>query len=135
MSNKLKIIYVCLFIPFVILMVLTFFKIKHFQEYNRKVVLAKDIRKVLESLFLDLSENRNDALLKTPVDGRWHGDPEYIIKEGNLFHINGKTRFLVADHIAALRVRRLKQSPNILEIRIEAKSDVTLVSNLRIRIH
>jgi hypothetical protein len=134
MTKKLKIIYICLFIPFLILLGLSILKIRHFEQYRQKIVLAKEIRKVLVQLFMDLSQGQNEPLLQVPADGGWHIDPEYMIKEGHLFHLIDGRRTLIADDIAALRVRRQEQSPDILEIQIVARNSVSLVSNLRIRI-
>ncbi|MDE1921696.1 MAG: hypothetical protein KGJ09_10295 [Candidatus Omnitrophica bacterium] len=134
MVKKLKILYACLLIPFLVLLTLGFVKIKHWEEYRQKVVLAKDIRLVLESLLLDLTESRDNALVHVRADGLWHGDPQYSIKDGHLFRIDGRRRSLVADHIISLLVRRQRKNPDILEIRIEARQGVSLASNLRIRI-
>jgi hypothetical protein len=142
--NKLKIIYACLIIPFFILIALTFLKIKHHEEFQQKAVLAHEIRKVLEHLMVDISQAREASFGDVATDGLWHhrisfdqvqqGAVEYLIKEGHLLRINqGKTLF-IADDIGDLRIRRQKETPDILEIQIEAKKNVSLISNLKIRL-
>ena len=80
-----------------------------------------------------------------PADGLWHnriafdqaqqGPLEYIIKDGHLLRINDGKTLLIADNISDLRIRRQKTTPDILEVQIEAQNNVSLVSNLKIRIH
>ena len=96
--NKLKIIYVCLLIPFFVLIALTVLKIKNKEEFQQKAVLAKEMRKVLDHLMFDLREARENTILDVPADGQWHhriafvqnrkGALEYIIKQGHLWRIN-----------------------------------------------
>ena len=139
--NKIKIILVCLLIP---LIFLVYPKIKAMEEFQQKVVLAKETRKVLENLMLDLIEARKSTFLGVPADGVWHsriafdrsgqGALEYIIKGGHLWRINNGKGTLIADDIADLRIRRQRTAPDIFEIQIKAQNKFSLVSNLRIRI-
>jgi hypothetical protein len=141
--NKLKITYVCLFIVFFILTGLTFFKIKHMEDFQQKAVLAVEIRKVLETLMFDLREAREDTIQGIPADGLWYhriafdrarqGALEYTIKDGHLLRTNKGQTLLIADHIADISLRRQANAPGILEVRIEARHNVSLISNLRIR--
>ena len=132
----MKIISVCLFILFFILIVFGYQKIKEKEEFGQKVVLAQETRKALGILMLNLSQANENTLHGVPVDGLWHEDvPGFVIKEGHLIMINHDQSLLIANHIIDLRIRRQRQTPDILELRIEAKKDVSLVSNLKIRIH
>jgi hypothetical protein len=142
--KKIKIIYICLFIPFFILMALAFLKIKHNEEFQQKAVLAREIHKVLGSLMFDLSQARENSIQDVPADGLWHdriaffqirqGPLEYLIKEGHLLRINNGESLLIADNIADLRIRRQKQTPDILEVQIKAQKNVSLFSNFKVRV-
>ena len=91
----------------------------------------------------DLREAQQSSILDAPADGMWHsriafiqnqlGALEYIIKEGHLFRVNQGKTLLIADNIASLRMRRQKETPDILEVQIEAQKNVSLISNLKIR--
>jgi hypothetical protein len=134
---------VCLLIAFFALFAFTVFKIKSIEEFQQKVVLAHELHKVLEHLTYDLIEARKNTVLDVPVDGIWHdhiafiharqGAMEYLIKEGGLFRVNNGKRSLIADDIADLRIRRQKETPDILEIQVKAQKNVSLTYNLRIR--
>ena len=142
--NKTKIIIVCLFIPFFILGFVLFSKVKSREEFRQKAVLAQEIRKVLDHLMFDLREARENTILDAPADGQWHhriafdgakqGALEYIIKDGHLLRINKGETMLIADNIGDMRIRRQKETPDILEVQIEAKKNVSLISNLKIRV-
>src|ERR1035437_5071005 len=107
--KKLKIILILLFIPFFIFMSLAFLRIKNHGEFQQKVALAYEIRKVLGTLMFDLSQARENTILDVPADGLWHnrvafthaqqGIMEYVIQEGRLFRVNKGSRALIADHI------------------------------------
>jgi len=141
--NKIKIILVCLLIPFLLLMGNTLWKIKNKVDFQQKVLLAQETRKVLDHLMFDLREAQQSSILDAPADGMWHsriafiqnqlGALEYIIKEGHLFRVNQGKTLLIADNIASLRMRRQKETPDILEVQIEAQKNVSLISNLKIR--
>jgi len=142
--NKIKIVFFCMLIPFFIFLAVILLKIKSDGEFRQKTVLAVETRKVLEHLMIDLREARQNTILDLPSDGAWHhriafdsakeGALEYIIKEGHLFRFNKGSELLIADNIADLRIRRQKVTPDILEVQIEAQKDVSLVSNLKIRL-
>ena len=93
---------------------------------------------------VDLREARENTILDAPADGAWHsriafdrigqGSLEYIVKEGRLLRLNHGQSLLIADDIATLHIRRQQSTPDILEVQIEAQKNVSLVSNLRIRI-
>jgi hypothetical protein len=140
--NKIKIILVCLLIPFVISLGLVFLKMKAKGDYQQKTVLAKEIRKALDHLMPDLRQARENTLLGLPADGQWHdrvafvqgqGVLEYMIKGGQLFRIDHGTGLLIADDIDGLRIRRQKAAPGILEVQIKAQNSVSLISNFKIR--
>ncbi len=65
-----------------------------------------------------------------PSRGFW----TYLVKEGRMLRISGQKAVLIAEHIDVLRIRRQKETPDILEVQIEAQKNVSLISNLRIRI-
>ena len=142
--NKIKIILICLLIPFCALAVFTFSKIKNKEEYQQKIALAKEMRKAMEHLMLDLLEARKDTLLDAPADGLWHnriafthvqlGNLEYLIKNRHLLRINNGNQLLIADDIGDFRIRRQKDTPDIVEVQIKAQKNVSLISNLKIRI-
>jgi hypothetical protein len=142
--NKFKIIYVSLFILFFVLIVSVFFKIKKQEEFRQKIVLAHEIRKVLDHLMSDMYQARQGSFEGLPADGLWHkriafietgqGALEYLIKEGHLLRISKGSVLVIADDIADICLRRHVNSPDILEVRIKAQKNVSLTSNLRIRI-
>jgi len=142
--NKIKIIIVCLLVPVLVLMAAAFMKFRSKEQFQQKTLLAQEIRKVLDRLMFDLREARENTIQDVPADGEWHhrfafdrsgqGALEYTINEGHLYRMNQGEKLLIADHIADLRMRRQKSSPDVLEVQIEAQNDVTLISNLKIRI-
>jgi len=143
--DKIKIIIVCLLVPFFVLAAFTFHKIKSKEEFQQKAVLAKEMRKAMEHLMLDLLKARKDTILNAPADGLWHnriafthakqGALEYWIKDGHLLRINNGKTILIADDIGDLRIRRQPQTPDIMEVQIEAQNNVSLISNLKVRIN
>jgi hypothetical protein len=143
--SKLKTISFCLLAFLLIFGIFTFLKIKHHEEFQQKAVLAKDMRKAVEHLMLDLIEARENTILDAPADGQWHdriafstprlGPLEYLIKDRHLWRNNEGKNLLIANNIGAFHIRRQKNTPDILEVQIEALSNVSLVSNLKIRIH
>ena len=143
--KRIKIIIICLLVPFFILSTYTFFKIKNKEESRQKDVLAVEMRKVLEYMLFDLHDARENAILDVPADGVWHdritfergdlGTWEYLIKARRLLRINNGKILMIADNMVDMHIRRQKETPDILEVQIEAKKKVSLKSNLRIRIH
>jgi len=143
--SKIKICYLCLALLFFVLIIFSMMKIKNKEEFQQKTVLAQEIRKVLGVLMIDLREAHENTIQDLPADGLWHNriafggsgqvSLEYFIKERHLFRINNGNRILIADNIGGLRIRRQKESPDILEVQIKAQNNATLISNLKIRIH
>jgi hypothetical protein len=141
--KKIKIIYVCLFIPFFVLMALTILKIRHKEEFQQKVILAREMQKALGHLMVDLSLARENSIQDVPTDSLWHdriaffqirqGPMEYLINDGHLLRVNNGKELLISDDIAVLLIRRQKQTPGILEVQIKARKNVSLLSNFRIR--
>ena len=92
----------------------------------------------------DLSEAHENTILDVPADGLWHnrisfiqarqGAMKYLIKGGRLFRINNGRILMVADNISDFRIRRPKETPDVLEVQIKAQKNVSLVFNLRIKI-
>ena len=125
-------------------MAVTVFKLKKRLEYQQKTVLAHEIHKVLGILMVDLSQARENTIQDVPADGQWHrrfafvqaqqGAMEYSVREGHLFRTSNGKEALIADDIADLRIRRQKETPGILEVQIEAQKNVSLISNLKIRL-
>ena len=142
--DKIKIVSVFLLIPFFVLIVFTLLKVKDKEEYQQKIVLAQDTHKVLGRLMIDLRDARENTIQEVPADGQWHGrfafentqqgSLEYIIKDGHLLRISSGKALLIADNIGDLRIRRQKETPDILEIQLQAQNDTSLISNLKIRI-
>ena len=103
---------------FIVLITLTFLKIKDKEEFQQKAVFAQEIKMVTKPLMIDLNQERDNILMDVPADGEWH-----------------KTkRVLIADNIGDLRIRRLKENPGVLEVQIEAKENDSLIYNLRVRV-
>jgi hypothetical protein len=142
--NKMKIIYVCLFIFLFLLIGLTLLKIKHNEEYQQKVVLSQEIHKGLVHLMYDLTMAQKNSIHGVPADGQWHdriaffqtqqGPMEYLVRNNRLLRFSNGKAMLIADNIAELRIRRQQQVPDILEVQLEAQKNVTLISNFRIRL-
>jgi hypothetical protein len=142
--NKMRIIFICLFIGIFVLIVYPFLKVKNKEVYRQKIVLAQEIRKSLDHLMPDLYTVSADAIKDVPADGQWYdqitfedarqGVVVYKLRAGHLWRLIQGHDLLIARDIGALRVRRQKETPDILEVQIEAKNNVTLVSNVRIRI-
>jgi len=142
--NKVKTILLYVLIPLVVLMGVTFLTIKNKKEFQQKTVLAQELRKVLENLMFDLSAARENTIMDVPADGRWHnritfiqgrqGTMEYLIKGNRLFRISNGRILMVADNIADFRIRRQKEIAGILEVQIKAQKNVSLISNIKIRI-
>ena len=142
--DKVKTILLYVLIPILVLMGVTYLTIKNKKEFQQKTVLAQELRKVLENLMLDLSAARENTIIDVPADGRWHnritfiqgrqGTMEYLIKGNRLFRISNGRILMVADNIADFRIRRQKEIAGILEVQIKAQKNVSLISNIKIRI-
>lgn len=141
--NKLKIINIGLIALICAFVVLSFLKMKHHNEFLQKEVLAQEIHKVLGRLMLDLNEAQQNTIQDAPADGQWHsriafdhtklGALEYVIKDGHLWRKSDLRTEMIADHIGAMRIRRQIQTPDLLEVQIEAMDGVSLLSNFKIR--
>jgi len=142
--NKKRIIFVCLCIGLIVLTALVGLKIKNKEDYRRKIVLAGEIHKVLDHLMFDLYGAGANSIQDVPADGEWHhriafahpgqGRGEYQLQGGHLWRKSEGQASLIADHIGQLLIRRQKETPDILEVQIEAKDGVSLLSHLKIRI-
>ena len=142
--NKIKILYVGLLIGICVLTVSTFLKIKNIEDYRRKTILAQEIHKVLEQLMFDLYDARESTIQDVPADGQWHSHiafahaggqvGEYQLRGEHLWRLHNGQALLIADHIGALRLRRQKETPDVLEVQIEARNNVSLLSHLKIKI-
>jgi len=142
--NRIKIICLCLFIGFLTLMAFSFLKFKHHEAYRQRIALAREIRKALDHLMPDLYAARENTIQGVQADGQWYnritfeyagqGMVSYALKEGHLWRLNNGRAELIADHIGDLRIRRQKETPDMLEVQLEARNNVVLVSNLRIRV-
>jgi hypothetical protein len=142
--SKIKIIFISLLIPFFILIISTLIKIKNREDFQHKKVLAQEIHKVLGVLMLDLRDARESSIQDVPADGQWYGHiafendqlgpVEYMTNNGHLMRLNHGQRLLIADHIKEIHIRRQQGSPTLIEVQIEAHTDVSLESNFKIRI-
>ncbi len=140
MNNK-RIISICLLIAAALLF-LNYVKNK--SDYRQKMVLAHEMHNVLNHLMVDLYNARKDSIKDVPADGRWydkiafedfrHGALQYTLSAEHLWRVSAGQRVLIADHISHLRIRHKPQTPDIWEVQIEAKQNVSLVSNFKIRI-
>jgi hypothetical protein len=141
--KTIKIIYAGLFI-FFISAGLFFFKLKSQEKVRQKAVLAGEMWKVQSNLMLDLRQAHENSIRGVPPDGLWHrrigfssarqGTLEYMVSQGSLFRIQKGKPLLVSDHIEDLLIRRQKATPDMLEVQVVARKNVTLTSNLKIRI-
>ena len=142
--NKIKIIFIGLLIGCFVLAALISLKIQNKEDYRQKTVLAQEIRKALDHLMTDLYDARENTIQGVPADGKWYnriafehvrlGALEYVLRGGHLWCLNKDKAVLIADDIGALRIRRQKETPDILEVQIEARNNVALVSNFKVRI-
>jgi len=143
--NKIKILSVCLSIGLCVAAACVFFKIKSKDDYRQKTILAQEIHKVLEHLMFDLYDVGESTIQNVPADGQWHtriafahpgrdAGVEYQLRAGHLWRLNNGNALLIADHIGAWRIRRQKATPDILEVQIEARDNVSLLSNLKIKV-
>ena len=142
--NNMKIIYFCLFAFLIVLIGLTLLKIKHQGEFQQKTVLAKETHQGLVKLMYDLSKAHKNTIRGVKPDGQWHhriafyqtgqGLVTYLLKDGRLLRLNANKNLLIAYSIADLSFRRQPQAPDILEVRIVAQKDVSLISNFKIRL-
>ena len=142
---KLKLILVALFIPLFIFLLLVGWRMKEKYEYPHKIVLAKEIRKVMDRMMIDVREAKQSSIREVPTDGKWHkrnafdkvneGMVEYVVvKDRQLVRLTPGRAETIANHIAAIRIRRPTKEADVLEIQIEAKKDISLMSNFKIRV-
>jgi hypothetical protein len=139
--KNLKIICICLFI---FLLGIVYIQLQKSEKNQQKVVLAREMGKVQNNLMFDLSQAHEYSIKGVPADGLWHnrivfnsarqGALEYVVRQGNLFRVSKGKPVLISDHISDLRLRRQRETPDILEIQIETQKSVELISNLRIRL-
>ncbi len=118
--------------------------VKQRQAYEQKVVLAKEIKKVMGRLMIDLRNTTAASLKDVPADGQWHGRMafvsagegavEYTIAQGRLIRVSQGVKQEIAQHINRLKIRRYGQSPTLLEVQIEALNKSQLTSNFKLRL-
>ena len=139
---KIKLIIVCCLIPVFALCALVLWKAKEKQDYRQRVILAQEIRKVMNLMMFDLRETRQGSVQGVPADGQWHdriafehsgGPIEYSLKDGHVSRFSDGRGTPVADHIASLRMRRQAVDGAIAEVQIQARDKISLVSNFKIR--
>ena len=143
--NKIKILLVCVLVGLCVAAAFVFLKMKDKDNYRQKTLLAQQIHKVLEHLMFDLYDVGESTIQQVPADGQWHTRivfahagrdvrVEYQLRAGHLWRLNNGNALLIADHIGAWRIRRQKATPDILEVQIEARDNVSLLSNLKIKV-
>jgi hypothetical protein len=139
---RLKTILVLMIVPVFVLAGIIMWQARVKEDHGRKMVLAQDVRKVMNYLMFDLRETRGASLKGVPPDGAWHervafehstGPVEYSLKEGHVSRLGAGKTVAIADHISNLRMRRQAANPGIIEVQITARDKASLVSNFKIR--
>ena len=113
-------------------------------EYEQKVVLAQEVHKVMDSMMQDLRAANPASIQGIPSDGRWYsklsfkqaeaGVIEYSLDSKNqLCRLNKGHLQVIAQYISALQLRRFTANPSIMEIRLQAKNDASLMFNFKVR--
>jgi hypothetical protein len=115
MNNK-KITFISLVVIVLALGLAVFVKTKHTQEAKDKALLAEDSRKAVGQLMFDIRENRDSLVRQVPANGEWRN-----------------CHWAVAQNVSCLRLRRTPQSPDILEVQMQAKKNVSLTFEVRVR--
>ncbi len=141
---KLKLILAALFIPFLVFFLLFAWRLKEKHDYPYKMVLAKEIRKVMSRMMFDVREAKQASIREVPLDGQWHsriafdrideGLVEYVVLEDHLIRLNHNHTEPVAQYISSIRIRRPTNEADVLEIQIKAKKGVSLMSSFKIRV-
>lgn len=141
--KQTKVLNIFLSLVFLVLVFFIVLEIKHHQEHVQRIALAGQIQKASQSLMLDFALSHS-TFLDLPIDGVWHEKfafkndglvtLKYFINEGHLFRLNRGRETLVADHIVLLRVRRQRNRPDIVEIEIEARNNISVASYLKVRL-
>jgi hypothetical protein len=142
--HKSKITFVCLVGVLLVVTACIVLRIKNKENYHQKTLLAQEIHKVLDHLMFDLYDVSTGSLQDLPADGKWYdsiafkhtgqGVSQYALRGGHLWLFKDGKALLIADYIRRLGVRRQKETPDILELQIEAQNGVSLLSNLKIRL-
>ena len=119
-------------------------RVKEKQDYSQKVILAKETRKVMGQLMVDLRGAASKSINGAPADGRWYDRfafdrstiaVEYSLKQGFLSRLSEGNRMPVAQHIASVRMRRQPNEASVVEVQIKAHQNLSsLVSNFKIRL-
>jgi len=117
--NKIKFISVGVLIFFLMGVVIRQIQIS--EEFNRKAVLIQESRKALEHLMFDIYQDKKGSFEGIAANGVWY--QRVVLDRWG----QGALKY-------HLRIRRQKQTPDILEVRIEAPNDLVPISNFKIRI-
>ena len=112
-----------------------------------QMALAKEIRKAMDAMMVDFREARSTTIQGVPADGQWHHRVSFNKGGKNVvrYEVTSPTHELmrtegdlsqfvpIARSIAGLNIRRQPGVLDVLEVQVQAKNQVELVSNFKIR--
>ena len=139
---KKKLLVFCLLIALLIFSVFIYWNIRK-QQIQQKAALTPYIHQVFKVLIPEILQARENTILEVPVNGQWQdhiifirnqGCWKYIVKDGSLLQIHNGKAVRMAGSVVDLRFRRQRESPGVLEVQVQVRKDVSLVSHLKIRI-
>lgn len=111
--------------------------------HEGQVRLAKEMSRLSTTMMQDLHGAQVETVTGVPVDGKWHGEiafknmhdesVEYKAMWGELKRFHNGSPEVIARHLKSLKMRRVNDDPNILQVQIKLWDAVALNSNFNIR--
>lgn len=116
------------------------------QKHLSQVALAKELHKAMGAMMTDLRQGRAGSVKGVPADGKWHHEIAFsTIKEGAIeYRLSGESGSdlnrtsagvsqTIAAHIGTLNLRRQAADNSLMEVQLQARNNLSLTSNFKIR--
>ncbi len=115
-------------------------------QYSSQLGLAKELKKAMQAMMVDLSQAKAKSITGVPADGQWHPSiafenvksegVQYVLggpKRNELSRLSNGSSNRVAEHIGTLHMRRQSADTSMIEVRLQAQNNMSLASNFKIR--
>lgn len=121
-----------------------FYKSSSFLEQQRRLSLARELRKAVSATMLDLNQALSSSIVGVPADGQWHhavsfntrgsGSIQYILNGEQLYRGDARSKQLISAHVKEFNLKRDAAIPMIVDLKIVLKDGISLTSGSRVRL-
>ena len=147
MFTKSKVLVALLLACFVLLGGWLAYRTISANNHRSRLMLAQEIHKALSMMMGDLNNVKASSIQGVPADGKWYHAIGFNSRSANVinYRLNGqgndelkrtsdlKTE-IIANRLNELNFRRMPGDNLLLEVQIQAKNNLTLTSNFKIRL-